>query len=151
MTDGPESIIYAEAVRAITRQQAVIEGLRSRSGTLFSAASLVTAFLGGQALASEPKFDFFVWLAVVAFVALFGLVLAIMWPWKFRFVVSARVMIEDHMDKDAPGLQRYLAEIWDDNYDLNQSKVDLLHWVFRCACLSLSVEVVAWLISLRGR
>ena len=151
MREGGEAVVYGEAVRGITRQQSVIDGLRSRAGTLFSVASLVTAFLGGQVLTREPDFTSLTWVAVGAFVALFLLVLSILWPWKFRFVLSATILLEDHIDKSLPELQGYLATVWEENYDWNQVRVTKLHLVFRLACIALSVEVLAWLWSLAGR
>ena len=145
-----ESVVYAEALRGIARQQTVIDALRNRAGTLFAAASLVTAFLGGQALTRDPELDTLAWLAIGAFVTLFALVLAILWPWKFRFTLSPQVLIEDHLSKSVPELHTYLAEIWDKNYDFNKTTVDKLHRLFRIACSALSVEVVAWLMRLGG-
>lgn len=148
MSDAVESIVYEEALRGITRQQDVIDGLRNRSGTLFAAASLVTAFLGGQALTRHPELDALVWLAIAAFVILFGLVLAILWPWKFRFTLSPQILIEDHLDKSVPELEKYLAEIWDKNFNLNGVTLARLHLLFRIASIALTVEVMAWLLSL---
>jgi hypothetical protein len=151
VSEAAESIIYQEALRGIDRQQVVIDGLRNRSGTLFAAASLVTAFLGGQALTGRPELDALAWLAIAAFVVLFGLVLVILWPWKFRFTLSPPILIEDHLGKSVPELQKYLAEIWDKNYIFNSKTLARLHVVFRIACLALSVEVIAWLLSIWRR
>jgi hypothetical protein len=148
MADGSETLIYAEAIRGIERQQSVIEGLRSRAGTLFGAASLATAFLGGQVLTRNPDFTVSTSTAIVAFVVMFILVLSILWPWNFRFVLSATILLEDHRDKSPADLQAYLAEIWDRNYELNQPGIARMNLIFRGACLALSIEIVAWLVSL---
>lgn len=141
-------MIHEEALRGIDRQQATIDALRSRTGTLFSAASLVSAFLGAQALERQAKPDLFYWVAIGSFVVLFLLVLAILWPWGFRFVLSPTILIEDHIEKSVSDLQIYLAQIWRKNYEQNQGRVDQLHWVYRAALLALAIEVVAWLLSL---
>jgi hypothetical protein len=60
-------IVYEESVRAITQQEAALDGLRARTGTLLAAASITTAFLGGEALAREPRFVVSAWAAIVAF------------------------------------------------------------------------------------
>jgi hypothetical protein len=44
-------VVYEESVRAMNQQAGVLDNLRARAGTLIAAASLVTGFLGGQALA----------------------------------------------------------------------------------------------------
>lgn len=148
MPESTASIVYDEALRGIARQQAVIDGLRTRTGTLFAAASLVTAFLGGQAATENRDLGLLIWVAIGAFVALFLLVLAILWPWRFRFVLDPKILIEDHLQKDVPELETYLGEIWGENYELNQVRMDQLHWLFRGACVALSLEVVSLLISL---
>ena len=148
VSEATAKVVYDESVRGITRQQGVVDALRSRAATLFTGASLVTAFLGGQALTRDPDLNVLAWVAIGAFVALFGLVILILWPWKFRFVLSAQILIEDHLHKDPAQLHRYLAEVWEKNYDLNQVRVGQLHLIFRAACAALSIEVVAWLISI---
>jgi hypothetical protein len=59
------------SVRAIEDQAAVLESLRSRAGTMFAAAAIVTSFFGSQAL-TEANVDLEPWplvgLAVAAFV-----------------------------------------------------------------------------------
>lgn len=43
-------VAYDEAVRALSEQQVAIDGFRSRAGILFSADTVMTSFLAGQAL-----------------------------------------------------------------------------------------------------
>jgi hypothetical protein len=57
-------------------------------------------------------------------------------------------LIEDHLNKDPADLHIYLARIWEKNRHLNQVRVRQLFWVFRFACAALSLEVIAWLISI---
>ena len=148
MADTTQAMIHEEALRGIARQQSVIENLRTRSGTLFAAASLVAAFLGAQALQREPRLDELAWIAVGSFVVLFVVAMSILWPWKFKFVLNPEILIEDHMSKSVPQLQVYLARIWRENYEWNQRKVNQLSVVFRLGLLALVVEVLAWLLRL---
>ena len=148
VADTTEEMILDEALRGMARQQSVIEGLRTRTGTLFAAASLVSAFLGGQVLTRHPNLDGLSWLAIGSFIACFLLVLTILWPWGFKFVLNPNILIEDHRGKTVPQLQVFLAKTWRKDYEWNQERVRWLHWVYRGALLSLAVEVVAWLMSL---
>jgi hypothetical protein len=43
--------MHEAAVRALTQQEAALEALRARSGTILTAASVIASFLGGQAIA----------------------------------------------------------------------------------------------------
>jgi hypothetical protein len=165
VADTPEAIIYGESLRAIAQQEASLDDLRSRTGTILAAASLITAFLGAQALGHdqtlriiggrtflEPHFGALAWLAVGAFVSLAALCLLILWPWTWDFVMSATVLIEDYLNDGkgitAEELQIAIAKISEENWDANSKKLDRLFWCFRLATLCLALEVLTWLIAL---
>jgi hypothetical protein len=59
--DARFELLYSEAVRTLEQQQALVESVRARTGILLSAASIVTSFFAGIALAG-------------------GKCLAILWP-----------------------------------------------------------------------
>lgn len=145
MAETTQAMIHEEALRGIARQQSVIDNLRTRSGTLFAAASLVSAFLGAQALQREPQLDGLAWIAVGSFFMLFVVAMLVLWPWTFKFVLNPEILIEDHMTKSVPQLQVYLARIWRENYEWNQRKVKQLSVLFRLGLVALVVEVLAWL------
>lgn len=149
-------IAYDESLRAVTAQAGVLDNLRSRASTVIAAASLVTAFLGGQALAkpsatlSHVEMDTWAWVAVGAFLGIGLLILAVLWPWKWRFVMSAKSLLasaqisgvtEDSMLAD-------LARFNEKNYDANAVRLENLMWCFRGAILLLAVEALAWMMNL---
>ena len=157
-----EQIVYEEAVRGLDKQEAALDDLRSRTGILLGAASLTTAFLGGQALnhrndlvkrhLAAGAFDVPAWTAVGAFVGVAVFCLVILLPWIWNFVVSAQVLIEDHVEvpeRNAPErLWLFLARTHEENWESNQPKLNRLFWAFRLAILSLAAEVVAWIFVL---
>jgi hypothetical protein len=128
MAETAESIVYAESTRAITQQEAALDGLRSRTGTLLAAASITTAFLGGEALLREPGLVLAAWAAIIVFCIVGALSIAILWPWTWRFSHDASVLIEDHVDvperRHAEQLQLFLARTNDANWDINQRKLE---------------------------
>jgi hypothetical protein len=145
-------IVYEESVRAITQQEAALDGLRARTGTLLAAASITTAFLGGEALAREPRLVVSAWAGIVAFCVVGALSIAILGPWTWRFSHDASVLIEDHVEvperSEAEQLQLFLAHTNDGNWDTNQRRLERLFWCFRAGSLCLAVEVVLWIIVL---
>ena len=153
MTTAPADLIYGEAVRALTEQESNLDGLRVRTGTLLAAVSLITAFLGAQAIARHggslgtPGA-----VAVVFFVASALAGLVVLWPWTWGFVVSPSTLIEDHVDVEDPStgdeLALYLAQVHDENWNANSAQLERLFWAFRIATMCLAGEVVAWLIAL---
>jgi hypothetical protein len=152
MSETAEGIVYDESIRAITQQQAALDALRSRTGTLLAAASITTAFLGGEALTREPGLGLGAWTAIVAFSAVGSLSIAILWPWTWRFSHDASVLIEDHLEvperRDPKQIQLFLARTNDSNWDVNQSRLELLFWCFRAGSLFLAIEVVLWIVVL---
>jgi hypothetical protein len=90
MSEQPEhqgyELAYQEGLRAIDQQQAVLEGLHRRAGTVLAVASIVTSFLGSIALGDGGPTGF-AWLAIGLFLAAAGLVAYVLAPrreWFFR-------------------------------------------------------------------
>jgi hypothetical protein len=85
----PEELAYAEAVRAIAHQAALLDGLRSRAGILLGATSLVMSFFGATALTDR---DVSVWsaLAIASF-------LGVAFLWKSRrndWIIDCAVQLQ---------------------------------------------------------
>jgi hypothetical protein len=150
--ETPAGIVYKESVRAITQQEAALDGLRARTGTLLAAASITTAFIGGEARAREPGLVLGAWAAIVSFCVVGALAIAVLWPWTWRFSHDASVLIEDHVEvperSQTEQLQLFLARTNDGNWDTNQRKLERLFWCFRAGSLCLAAEVVLWIVVL---
>jgi hypothetical protein len=150
--DGPEEIVYNESVRAISEQETALDGLRARTGTLLAAASLTTGFLGAQALGRHPNLAADSWLAIAGFLGTAGLCLVILWPWTWEFVVSARILIEDHVRvperNTRASLHLFLASTLEENWERNQRKLRWLNLCFRSATLFLAADVFVWMLVL---
>lgn len=141
-------------MRAIEDEAQIVEGLRSRAGTLFAATALVTSFLGGFALVGDTaEFDAFslTGSAVGIFVLLAILTLAIVWPYRMRFSVSARDILTI-VDEREPGnpvtaveAYRELALRYETMYDYNAVRIRVLLWCFRLAIVCLVAEVAVWI------
>jgi hypothetical protein len=157
MADPKVKLAYDESLRAITAQAAVLDNLRSRAATIVSVASLVTTFLGGQALikptAQSPEVDINFWgvIAIGCFCGIGLCILAILWPYRWRFVMSAQILLagagtsgvtEDSMLSD-------VARYNEANYDQNEQRLQNLFWLFRVAVLLLVLESLAWIMNLR--
>jgi hypothetical protein len=145
-------IVFEESVRAITQQEAALDGSRARTGTLLAAASITTAFIGGEALAREAELVLSAWAAIISFCVVGALAIAILWPWTWRFSHDASVLIEDHLEvpqrSQAEQLQLFLARTNDGNWDANQRKLERLFWCFRVGSLCLAAEVILWIVVL---
>ena len=91
-------IVFAEALRAVTHQQSVMDGIRTRATTLTAAAALVTPFFGTPVLQARDRAG---WPTIVALAALTGVlastfvVSAPWWRWTFRASAAALLQAVD--------------------------------------------------------
>jgi hypothetical protein len=155
MDETPYRLAYEASVRAIEDQARVLESLRTRAGTIFAAAALVTTFLSSEALGGGRALgDFrlvsFDGVVLLGFLGCAALTLMILWPFSFRFSLSAAGMIEIVDSRQGVGVSaneayREVALQLESLYDRNRPRVVLLLWFFRGAILSLMIEVGAWL------
>jgi hypothetical protein len=150
--DATEAIVYDESVRAIDQQQAIVESLSARAGTLLALAALATTFLGERALTGGRGLSGLAWAALGAFFAVSVLTIVVLLPFEWKFALSARVLIEDHLEvperNDAAKLRRFLALRHERNWDGNFKKLTRLFWCFRLACVFLTLEVLLWTIDI---
>jgi hypothetical protein len=96
--------------------------------------------------------------AIASFVGLALLTLAILWPYRFRFSLSAREIIkitEDRSEAVPVGENEALREAalrYETMYDFNSRLIRALFWCFRLAILLLVGDVAAWIVVLlRGK
>jgi hypothetical protein len=95
--------------------------------------------------------------AICAFALSALLALLILWPFEFRFSLSARALLEaaeEHEVKDEASvgeLRRALALQLEWRYDENARKIKWLLWAFEAAIVALVAEVGVWLFVLWRR
>jgi hypothetical protein len=148
-------LAHQEGLRAITQQQAVLDGLRSRAGTLLAVASLVTSFLGGLALQGKPPAGL-AWLAIALFLITAAAVLYVLASrpgWRFRTRPSVIIgeYIEGNPRAPAWQMRKQLAEHLEADFDANEERMGPLFRVLQIANIALAAEVVAWLVMLWRR
>jgi hypothetical protein len=95
-----EEIAYEAGREALADQEALVAGVRQRTGTLLAAHALVASFLGGTTI-RETGLDVWGWIAVTLLVV--GLVAAaiLLAPWNLKFSVDSRRLYEELYDEAA--------------------------------------------------
>jgi hypothetical protein len=147
-------LAFEEAGRALDAQERAVNELRSRAGVLIAAAAITTSFFGSRAIAGGDLSGW-VWVALVAFIAVGGSVLTVLWPrtdWSFS--ASAADIIAEYIEPepvDFPLVQRDLALHRSAAYDGNALQLGRLFLVFRLGLIVLVVEVAAWIVALAER
>jgi hypothetical protein len=144
-------LAYREGARALSEQQIVTDSFRTRAGLLLSGAAIATSFLGQAAL--DRGTTAFTWFAIVAFVALGGAALGILWPRRdWEYVMRPELLIENYIEHPQPlrmsQIHRDLALHMDRSYLQNRGQLLRLTWLFPLASVLLVVEVVAWVVDL---
>jgi hypothetical protein len=140
-----ERLAYEAALRALDKQERLIDELRSRTGLLLAAASLAASFLGREAFAGHPKRGLAI-LALVAFLLAVGASVYVLLPktGKFVFAMVGAGLYEGlyELKDDLGEVFRRLAYDLDRFWDDNDVELQKLFRAFRLAALGLSAEIV---------
>lgn len=143
-------VAYDEAVRALSEQQGVIDSFRTRAGLLLSAAAITTSFLGAQALDGGNS-NIAAWLALIGFVGVAAISLAILWP-RLEFTANPRDLIQTYIEAEEPApieeLHRDLSLHMHNSYVENREGLEQLAVFFQVASGLLTVEVILWIIAI---
>jgi hypothetical protein len=140
-----ERIAYDNALRALDKQERLLEELRARIGLLLAASSVATSVLGGRTLddgATTPL----VGVAVVAFlVALGASVTALIPDQGVAFALEPTDVyrrLSEHPD-DLPHLHLGLAIVLQRSFRRNARTVKGVRRALKVAAGGLAVEVLA--------
>lgn len=144
-------VAYDEAVRALSEQQAVVESVRSRAGLLLSVAAITTSFLGSQAF-QAARLSVLAWLALLAFLLMASISLAILWPRDWDVTANPREVLQALIESDGPTpvveLHRDLSLHMHASYLENRLGLEQLALLFELAGASMAVEVVLWIAAI---
>jgi hypothetical protein len=138
-----EETSYDIAVRALEQQERSLDELRRRTGSLLTAASLVTSFLGSQAIARHGLSGWIV-AALVAFAALVVLAAFVLLPKRdlvFALDAPATYHALYAVSDDENEICRRLA-FWLQSFrGLNQESIRRTGRAFEVACTALTTEI----------
>ncbi|HET7416248.1 MAG TPA: hypothetical protein VFJ61_01285 [Solirubrobacterales bacterium] len=141
-------VAYDEAVRALSEQAAVVDGLRSRAGVLFSAAAITTSFLGARAV-QDAHWSPFSWLALATFVGVAAAFLAILWPRRWEVAANPNIVVKAYIESEEPisieDLHRELSFHLYGSYLENRPALERLVVYFQIANVLFAVELVLWI------
>jgi hypothetical protein len=143
-----ERIAYELAVRALDKQEKVLEELRARTGILLGASSLVVSLLGGAAL-DGPRSILLLAVALAAFVISLGASLFILLPREgFVFSLNGPEAYEGLYEfrDDLAELHRHLAYDLQSFRDRNDLRLKPVRRAFGVAAYALVAEVIALLV-----
>jgi hypothetical protein len=139
-----ERIAYDNAIRALDKQEKLLEELRARTGVLLAAASLAASLLGGQAFDDVRPVTLLI-TALAAFALSFGVSLFVLLPRSFIFALEGPRVYERLYEfrDDTPEIHRRLAYDLQRFWNQNDDRLEPVRRAFRIAAWSLVIEVLA--------
>jgi hypothetical protein len=152
--DDPRiEFVYQESLRGLLQQQAAVESLHNRAGTLIFAASFASSLLGSKALADG--LNILDWIAVAMLAAIGALTVVMLWPYynlSFRF--DADELLHDYVDAEPPAtmtqMHRVLALRIKDDWHSNGRIIRRMREAFQLALVLLVLNILVWLASIAG-
>jgi hypothetical protein len=144
-------IVFDEAKRGLEHQAGAVDEIRRRASLLLGAASIAASFLGSIALDDKQVSAWGV-AAVLTFAAVGIISFVILWPYSWRFVFSAAVLIDDWVEGPVPvgpdELRRELARLMVNNQASNQTTLNRLWRAYQVGIGTLVAMVALWLAEL---
>ncbi len=152
--DDPRlGFVYQEALRGLQQQEAAVESLHNRAGTLIFAASFASSLLGSNALADGVNgWD---WVALGLLLSIGALAAMMLWPYySFSFRFDAEELLHDYVEGEHPAsmteMHRALALRAEHERRSNGPLVRRIRVALQVALVLLLIEILAWLFSIGG-
>jgi hypothetical protein len=146
---GLEHLAYQLSLKALERQDRVLDELRARTGTMLAASSIAASFLGGQAAGADS--GVLTVLAVAMFVASIAALTYVLLPkGDLIFSVRGSVLFEEEFEEDVELAETYrrLAHWLESYHDANDLVVNRLFRYFRVATFAVLLQVVLWVLEI---
>jgi hypothetical protein len=149
-----EEITYEAGRHALADQEALVSGIRQRTGTLLAAHVLVASFLGAVVIRAHGL-DAFGWIALGALVLGLGAAAVLLAPWDLKFAVDARELYsylssqaEAEADNDGLGWLVEAGYGYQAILHENAKTVRLMSGLSGVLGTSMIVQTLAWLAAL---
>lgn len=149
-----EEIAYEAGRDALADQEALVAGVRQRTGTLLAAHALVASFLGATTI-REAGLEAWGWVALTSLVV--GLVAAavLLAPWKLKFSVDVEQLYDELYEQAAgeaeAGTLGWLARAgytYQALREENASRVTRMSRISGALGILMVVQTLAWLAGL---
>jgi hypothetical protein len=149
-----EEITYEAGRHALADQEALVSGIRQRTGTLLAAHALVASFLGAAVIRAH-SLDGFGWIALGTLVLGLGSAAVLLAPWPFKFSIEARDLYNQLYRRasteargDALGWLAEAGFSYQEVYEENTRKVRLMSWLSGALSILMIAQTLAWLAAL---
>lgn len=150
-----EEIVYQAGRDALDDQDAVVTGIRQRTGTLLAAHALVASFLGATTVKAKGLHGWG-WWAVASLVVGLALAAVLLSNWKLRFAVDAPELYSelyeaatDEAEEETLGWLVSAAYGYQKLRTANASRVKWMGRLLTVLGTLMVLQTVLWLAALR--
>jgi hypothetical protein len=146
----PEQIAYELGRNALSDQEALVAGIRQRTGTLLAAHALVASFLGSATLQAQGASPL-AWVAMIGLVTGLMLAAVLLGPWPLRFALDARSVYDTTDRRAATGSGSWLATVGFAHQELHAANDRSVRWMSRLSgvlAASMVWQTLAWTVAL---
>jgi hypothetical protein len=149
-----EEITYEAGRHALADQDALVSGIRQRTGTLLAAHALVASFLGATTIRAQGVQA---WGSVALTALVVGLVVAavLLAPWQLKFAVDARDLYSELYEQaaeeapaDTLGWLAAAGYGYQALREENADKVRVMSWLSGALGVLMVAQTLSWLIAL---
>ena len=151
MAQSIEQLSFELTVSALAEQERALAGLRTRAGTLLAAASIAGSLLGAQV--SRSALNGWSALGLMSFVFCLGSAMWVLMAHEFVFAFDGQaLLVESDRGEDTEISDAYRAvSAWTERHLIfNRAKVARLSSWLTVSSVSLTAEILLWIISLIG-
>ncbi|HVV90414.1 MAG TPA: hypothetical protein VHB53_07960 [Solirubrobacterales bacterium] len=146
-----EKLAYESALRALDKQERLVEELRARTGLVLAASSVAASLLGGRGVGA-PGPNGFALLAIACLVASIGAAVFVLLPREdLMFSVRGIPLFEGLSDSTdlAESFLRAATSL-DGVWATNEVTIQLLTRAFSVAAVALAIEIGALAVFMGG-
>jgi hypothetical protein len=150
-----EEVTYDAARTALADQDAVVTGIRQRTGTLLAATALVASFLGATTVKAKGLHGAG-WAAVVVLVLGLAVAAVLLANWKLSFAIDARQLYgnvyPDAAAEAEDGTLTWLVRVaytYQELRERNARRVELMSILLTALGVLMVLQTLLWLLALR--
>ncbi len=149
-----EEITYEAGRQALADQEALVSGIRQRTGTLLAAHALVASFLGSATIRAHGL-ETLGWIALAALVLGLCVSALLLAPWQLKFAVDARELYDElYPEAEAEAEADTLGWLAAAGYgyqalrEENAGKVRVMSWLSGAVGILMIAQTISWLAAL---
>jgi hypothetical protein len=145
-----EEITYEAGRQALADQEALVSGIRQRTGTLLAAHALVASFLGAATIRAHGL-EALGWIALAALVLRLCVSAVLLAPWQLKFAVDARELYDELYPKAEADTLGWLAAAgygYQALREENADTVQAMSWLSGAVGILMIAQTISWLAAL---